>query len=218
MEPRLIWHGTRTGRERLERDRELVAGIYPNLHFRVNVDTVLLAGSIDVVQDCGEGDRVWLELHFPAAYPGDEPTTFETAGRFARGGDNHINSDGSFCLWTPEESLWDPRDPDALLRYLEQLVVYIDKQLVFEVTRRWPGGQRPHGESGREAAICEIAKCDLHAAKIGRRIAESGKGYIGRKAACPCGSGAIFEKCHRGEGIRVASVLAGLPNGRGVKR
>jgi hypothetical protein len=218
MEPRLSWYTTRRGRERLERDRELIARVYPNLRFEEGDDGVVLGGSIDVVQECGESDRVSLELRFPATYPRSEPVTFETGKRFSRG-DNHINqTDGSFCLWTPEESRWHASDPDALLRYLEHVVVYLDKQLVFEVTGKWPGEQRAHGEAGRDAAVSEIAGCDVHAARIGRQMAERGKGYIGRKAMCPCGSGITFEKCHRREGLRVASVLSGLPNRKAAKQ
>jgi hypothetical protein len=215
METRLTWHTTRKGRERLERDRERVADLYPNLHFRESGGVVLLAGSVNVVQECGESDRVSLELRFPLTYPRDEPMTFETARRFVRASDNHVNGNGSFCLWTPEESPWDSSDPDALLRYLEHLIVHLDKQLVYEVTGKWPGEQRAHGDAGREAAVCEIAQCDVHAARIGRRITESGRGYLGRKAMCPCGSGATFEKCHRGEGVRVAAVLARLSRRKG---
>jgi hypothetical protein len=214
VEPLLIWQKTKKGRERLQRDRERVAALYPGLQFQEEGDTVLLAGSLNVVQDCGESDLSSIAMRFPRTYPLHEPVTYETTRRFARGGDNHVNADGSFCLWTPEESQWDAQDPDALLRYLEHVIVYLDKQFVFEVTHVWPGQQRAHGDAGRDETICEITHCDLHAARIARLIVDAGRVVLGRKAACPCGSGDTFGKCHRVEAMRVKRILSVLNNAR----
>ncbi len=174
----------------------------------------MLVGNITVVQECGEKDVISLRVRFPSDYPHREPSTADMGRRFVRTGANHVNPDGTFCLWTPEESRWDARDPVGLQRYLEYLTVYLDKQLVYEVTKTWPGQQRAHGDAGREEALRELAACDEQAARIARRIVEDGKGCIGRKAPCPCKSGLSFDKCHRREAIRTADVLRCLPNVR----
>jgi len=214
VEPRLTWNHTKKGRERLERERAMVARLFPGLEFGDAGDDVVLAGTIAVVQDSGERDVVAVELQFPPDYPRHEPLAKEAGNRFVRSDDNHINRDGTFCLWTPEDSPWRGRDPNALERFLEHLVVYLDKQLVYEVTRTWPGAYRAHGEAGRDEALQEIAECDRHAAQLAHRIVTHGKGSIGRKARCPCGSDLDFDKCHRREAIRAASVLTELLRAR----
>ena len=214
MAAELRWHETRAGRERLGRDRALLARSYPGLRVRLADGHVVASGTITIVQASGERDVLPVELRFPGDYPRHEPIAADTGRRFARDGNNHVNQDGTFCLWTPEESPWDSHEPDALERFLEHLVVYLDKQLVYEVTKAWPGGQRAHGQEGRDDALREIAGSDDHSVRIGREIAARGNGAIGRKSPCPCGSGRAYEKCHRGEAIRVATVLNNLPNAR----
>lgn len=137
-----------------------------------------------------------VRVEFPAGYPNREPRIYETAGRFPRDPDRHMLPDGLCCLWLRPESKWDAKDPDCLLRFLDEAILFFERQLIQEMypDEPWPGGERGHGEHGYEEYVLELLGDDE-----GRLSALApvlaGATRVGRNDACPCRSGRKYKKC-----------------------
>jgi hypothetical protein len=178
----------------LARERALVAGAYPGLEFRVDAERrrVILEGTIILKEEgCGVETRVATRIDFPSTYPEREPTAYETGGRFPRENDRHFSEGGSCCLWLPPRSKWDPRDPDALLRFLDQLVAFYDDQLVYEAMGRWPRAEWGHGAVGYVEYLLE----ELGGATAVLDALAAGA-VPGPNVPCPCGNGRKYKRCH----------------------
>lgn len=171
-----------------------MAAPYPGLAFRVDAERrrVVLEGTI-VLKDegCGVETRVATRLEFPRDYPASEPTAYEVGGRFPRDIDRHFGQGGYCCLWLPPQSPWDPRAPDALLTFLDQVAAFYDDQLLYEATGRWPRPEWAHGAAGYVEYLLERLDGEesvLDALAAGLRL--------GPNHPCPCGRGPKYKRCH----------------------
>jgi hypothetical protein len=195
--PNSPWFVRDNGR-RLARDRELVAKHYPQLLYEIEEQQIVrLRGPLLFQSDSGITTRVAVRVEFPARYPEHEPTAYDDEGRFPPSLDRHILRDGQCCLWLPPRSRWKPYDPDALLPFLDEVALFIDRQLVYDATgsKEWPGGEYPHGRAGygeflREILAADRSKLDVLAPVLLNRTRPE------RNDPCPCGSGRKFKRCH----------------------
>lgn len=96
--------------------------------------------------------------------------------------------------WNPE-SRWDSRDPSALRLFLDELAVFFDRQLIYDLTSEWPGPSYSHGRDGYLEFIQEQlgSDADLMEALLSVITMEI---RIGPNDICTCGSGKKFKKCH----------------------
>ncbi len=201
--PSKPWY-ERDGGARLTSDRRLVAESYPKLTFVVNEaeERVSLEGEILLVSECGVRHEISTRVTFPRLYPLYEPTAYDAGDRFLALDrkprmDRHIldNPNGQCCLWLPPRSPWNPRDPNALRHFLDELAVFFDRQLIYDVTGEWPGPQYGHGRKGYIEFIGE----ELGEARdVVERILPlvTMEVDFGRNDQCPCGSGKKFKRCH----------------------
>jgi len=195
------WYERASGAARLSHDRALVAGHYPTLSYRINEGEgrVYLEGPLIYVAGCGIPTEVELRVDFPFDYPNGEPLAFDAADRFLpHDMDRHFSTkEGCCCLWLPPKSRWDPKDPDALLTFLDEVVVFFDRQLVYEAGGRvaWPGGEHAHGDVGYLEWVAEEFGGDT-AAVTALAPVFSGAVSVGRNDPCPCGKGIKFKRCH----------------------
>ncbi|HKU81101.1 MAG TPA: SEC-C metal-binding domain-containing protein [Candidatus Tumulicola sp.] len=182
----------------------------PGLRLVEQAGATLMTGSIRIVQEgSGHVDTVDVEIAFPRDYPSIEPKIRETGGRFEADSDRHIGpKERYFCLWIPEESKWNPGDPDSILTWFYEVVVFIQRQLAYEVLGEWTGPERRHGDDGRIDYLMEKTGCDITTAQQAMTIYNGGQGAIGRKSLCPCGSGKSWEKCHRATVTATVSLLS----------
>jgi hypothetical protein len=189
-------------RERFSADRALVAEHYPSLQFRVDSEkqNVSLEGSV-IIRECGMPAEIATAVRFPWDYPGHEPVAYDAALRFQpkQGGklvDRHLGPDGHCCLWLDPESRWNSRDHSALRLFLDELAVFFDRQLIYDLTGEWPGPSYRHGRDGYLEFIREQLGSDaaLTETLIGLITMEI---RIGPNDICTCGSGKKFKKCHR---------------------
>jgi len=186
---------------RLAHDRALVDEHYPELRYRADdyAGRVWLEGTITLRTESGIPTRIDTRVEFPEDYPSQEPRVYETAGRFPRDPDRHLLSDGRCCLWLDPESKWDSEDPDALLSFLDETVLFFERQLIRELypDAPWPGGQRAHGAAGYLEYVQELLDGN-------RRLLTSltpvlaGGVRVGRNAPCPCGGGSKYKNCCMG--------------------
>jgi hypothetical protein len=188
---------------RLSADRALVAEYYPSLQFRIDREkqNVSLEGHMIIRAECGIPAEIATVVRFPWYYPGHEPIAYDAALRFQPkpGGkpvDRHLGPDGQCCLWLDPESRWNSRDPSALRIFLDELAVFFDRQLIYDLTHEWPGPSYSHGRDGylefiREQLGSDGALTETLIAVITMEI------RIGPNDTCTCGSGKKFKKCHR---------------------
>lgn len=193
------WYERREGVAVLAHDRTLVAREYPTLSHRIDNDSgsAHLEGTLVYREACGIPIEVPVRIDFPFDYPRREPRAFDVAGRFEHSLDRHFASDeGACCLWLPPKSRWDPKDPDALLTFLDEVVVFFDRQLVYDATGKtvWPGGQYTHRIEGWEQWIAEEF-VDQQALKAFIPMLNANL-KVGRNERCLCNSGRKFKRCH----------------------
>jgi hypothetical protein len=118
-----------------------------------------LEGDFVLQTDCGVTTSIAIRMAFPRDYPESEPTAFDAAGRFPVSTDRHIIKDGQFCLWVPPCSPWDRDDPSRLPRFLDEVTVFLERQMTFEAIGVWPGGQYKHGTDGyEEFMLCRASR------------------------------------------------------------
>lgn len=111
--------------------------------------------------------------------------------------DRHIIKDGQFCLWLPPCSPWDKDDPNRLRRFLDEVTVFLERQLIFDATggKIWPGNQYKHGAAGYEEFM--LALLDGDDADLSSLFPVIlGKIHPGRNEFCPCGSQEKYKRCH----------------------
>jgi len=190
------WYEVEPGVARLEHDREIVGREQPSLRYEVQADrTLWLVGDFVVVTDSGIPHRMPLQIRFKVDYPRHEPTAHDHTGRFVHDPDHHFIDD-RVCLWHRLETKWRREDPDALAMFLDELVIFFTRQLVWESDPGggYPGPARAHGYV---QAIPEIL-----AERLGMPVGDLWKmtralaGDLPRSARCPCGSGRDLRQCH----------------------
>lgn len=190
------------GRARLAADKALVVESYPVLAFRVDEDLelVYLEGTLAIDSGCGIATLVETKLVFPRDYPHSEPAAYDAAPRFKAYAekdikDRHLSSDGKCCLWLPPCSPWSAGDPNALRDFLDQLVVFWDRQLIYDDTGKWPGPAYLHDQDGYLQFVAEQFGGDVKLAGVLAPLV-LGRLFVGRNQYCPCGSHRKFKLCH----------------------
>ena len=183
----------------LRAEEALVKEFYPGLRFRPDADAgrMNLEGDFVLQTECGVSTSIAIRLLFPRNYPESEPTAFDATGRFPVSADRHIIKDGQFCLWLPPCSPWDKDDPNRLRRFLDEVTVFLERQLIFDATggKIWPGDQYKHGAEGYEEFMLALLDGDdAHLSSLFPVIL--GKIHPGRNEFCPCGSQKKYKLCH----------------------
>ena len=181
----------------LRAEEALVKELYPSLRFRLDADAgkMNLEGDFVLQTDCGVSTSIAIRVEFPRDYPDSEPVAFDVAGRFPASVDRHIIKNGQFCLWLPPCSPWDKNDPNRLVRFLDEVTVFLERQMIFDVTGVWPGDQYKHGTDGyEEFMLARLNGNPSHFASLFPVIL--GRIRPGRNELCPCGSRKKYKRCH----------------------
>ncbi len=177
--------------------RERIGWEYPSLHFHERDGQLILAGTYQIT----DGDRVLdhyqIEVVIPYGGPhADIPVVRETGGRIPRNDPEYHMSNGTACLFVPEDFWYHHPNGMDLLAFLNGPVrAFFVSQSLVQRGDQWPYGTRPHGNEG-------IA--DFYGEFLGTtdpdRIKACAKLLIARKLPghklCPCGSGRPVRNCH----------------------
>lgn len=142
-------------------------------------------------------DTFQLRISVPSAFPRELPQVFEAGGRIPKGGDYHVNPDGSLCLGSRLRLLWKVSQAPTLLGYAESCIV----PYLFAISHKLtyggplPFGELAHGLPGELSDCAEIFRVkSAHQAETVIR-------YLGikkrraNKLACPCQCGLRLGKC-----------------------
>jgi hypothetical protein len=156
-----------------------------------------MASAIRLLAECGVPTDIQVRVEFPDDYPKGEPRAYDAANRFPHAVDRHFYPDGRCCLWLLPESRWNRSDPEGLCRFLEEVAVFFDRQLVYDAEGKgtWPGKQRGHGSNGYIEFVQELLDGDQQLLTVLAPIFAN-VSDIGRNRQCPCGSGLKYKKCH----------------------
>jgi hypothetical protein len=198
--PTKAWY-EREGGARLMADTALVANYYPTLRFVTDAETkrAVLEGAMGMLSECGIINAIVTRIDFPRTYPINEPSAYDAEARFRafpgkRLIDRHIVPGGRCCLWLSPRSRWKADDPDALRIFLDELAVFWDRQLIYDVTGDWPGPQYDHGRDGYKQFFDEeLGDSELTSQLLPIITYELD---LGRNDACLCKSGKKYKKCH----------------------
>jgi hypothetical protein len=196
------WYERGTGIARLAHDQQLVARAYPTLSHRIDDEAgrVYLEGVLIYRADCGIPTEIEVRFDFLFDYPDSEPSAFDAGDHFEHTVDRHFSTKtGCCCLWLPPKSRWEPLDPNALIPFLDEVVVFFDRQLVYDAGGQvaWPGGQYGHYGDGYKEWVVEEFGGDPGAVTPFVPVLVGGV-KIGRNDPCPCGIGRKFKRCHEG--------------------
>jgi SEC-C motif len=186
----MAWHECRP--ERWEAEQRIGRQLLEDCHTGIGDGGVaFLEGLFHVRSEHGHRyESVTLRVEYPPNFPerGVTPRVILLSHRerWQKGGDCHINSDWSLCLFVPGESGIDFGRADSLNALFAVLQTFLFKEHLYQqalvreaVTgqkAQWPGEARSHGMVGIAEAVRD-------------------KGRIGRNEPCPCGRGRKFKVC-----------------------
>lgn len=187
---------------------------YPGLAFHLDSEgrQMCLEGDFILEADCGVPTPIRIRIEFRSNYPVTEPVAYDAAGYFPTSLDRHILKDGQFCLWLPPCSPWNKDDPHRLLRFLDEVTVFLERQLVYDATggTMWPGPQYKHGTDGYEEFMLALMGGDQdHLRSLFPTIL--GRMQPARNEPCPCGSQQKYKRCHAG---RVETIIRRIGRNR----
>ncbi len=193
----------------LGREIEQVYEVYPDLNFSDDSrGDLTVKGTFPVVHEDVVLDRYKMFMSVPREYPRCMPVLRETGNRIPRSMDRHINSDGTACLFVPDElAKWLPEGSTMLDLLRGPVHSFFLSQTYFERTRSWPFGERPHGYAGVLHAYAEVVEStDVG---VGRRVMEvMAMKKANKRMLCPCGSGKRLLHCHLKEIASAAEVFS----------
>ena len=195
-----LWFEKDEGERRLIKDRQLIKSRFPSLLYGINIRSkfVFVAGSITLIEaKSGVPTNIDIRVVFPNNYPEVEPITIDRSGLFPLEGDRHYCPGGICCLWLPPESRWSGGDPTAILQYLDHVMVFFERQLIYDAggQETWPWGERSHNLKGYiEYAQDRLGvDKDTFQAFFPLLVGED----LSLEKACPCGSCKPYRLCHR---------------------
>ena len=202
-------------RRRLRADIATAGAEFPSLQAVEEVGGVItLQGPVPVMIGTKHGivRTANVTVRFATDFPKSEPQGWIEPGKFkAHAGktlsDRHIAADGQCCLDLPAMSSWNPRDPDALVKWLYNFVLFVHRQFIYDLNGgRWPPPEWKHGSLGWAQYVVEQVGPNM----VTTLLSVYRGNPPARKSPCPCGSGVIWAHCHK---RAVTDVIRALPFG-----
>jgi hypothetical protein len=157
-----------------------------------------------------------VRLEYPARFPYVVPRIFDHDRRFTPSLDGHLFTTYEICLTLPERHEFSEGLDTLTAEVLGATLIWFDKRLIFDRTKRWPGPAERHGLHAIIDLLVETQAMP-DAIAIGRWLvvhATTPRGTPRKPdlyASCPCGSGKRLKFCHHDELRPLFKRLAQLP-------
>ncbi len=169
---------------------------YPSLYLTQRGNRSVIRGVFPVQMEGEVIDTFLVEIELPRRFPEEVPFVREMSGRIPNLADRHVYTNGTLCLFLPEErwKYW-PEGSSFLVFLTGPVNDFFLSQLYFEQHGAWPFGERRHSVLGIIDYYAEelgtddlqvIAKC------LEYLSAPQPKGHW----PCYCGSGKRMRHCH----------------------
>lgn len=157
----------------------------------------LVLEDVEAIRSSGPITEFDITIFLDRRYPKREPLVFEMAERIPRFAERHINPDGDCCVTVWED--WLARAADtSFAGYLNgPLREYFLGQHSFELTKKWPFGERAHGKNGLFEAYAEALGIPNKKSLVIYYLRLLSKAWPKGHWQCPCNSGKILRQCHR---------------------
>jgi hypothetical protein len=188
------WH--RNNPARFSKERSEVEAEYPELHFRIASEIVLVRGTFPVRFEGQVLDRYSVEVALGRDHPKSLPVVREVGGRIPWVADRHVNTNGTACVLLPDErwKVWP--DGSTILEFLNgPLRNFFLGQGLVEQGKPWPFGQWGHGVNGIREYYGELLRTNDVQVIRGYLECVAAKKIKGHWP-CPCGSGKRLRDCH----------------------
>jgi hypothetical protein len=157
-----------------------------------------------------------VRLEYPAEFPKKVPRVYDHDGQFATCLEGHLFSDHELCLTLPERGEFRLGTEELTAEVLGATLIWFQKRLLFDRTKRWPGPAEPHGINAVLNLLVERFVAP-DASTISAWLLAHASTHAGNPgepdlyATCPCGSGKKLKFCHRDELNLVFKRIARFP-------
>jgi len=137
--------------------KRLLKDEYPSLHIQIENNIIYIRGTLFLYnkEKTKEIDHYSVEIEIPNDYPEAIPLVREIGGRLPKIADRHLNSDGTACLFYPEERLSVYPTNSTIIDFIKGPVYkFFLEQTYFDLTAKrdgkgiWLYGEWKHGEDG----------------------------------------------------------------------
>ena len=198
----------------MQSDRTILASRFASIsrarqkRGRLTVDALLV---VDLPANIRQKAR--LHIVFPLRYPRRPPSAFILGNVFVpRDRTRHFMDDGSCCLFLRGvDEPWNYSDQLALDAWLDQVVLFIARQIILDRLGRWSGVEWEHGFAAYDQHVRET---------LGDMLTEHFYRHrrltIAPSIDCPCGATAAFGDCHQMVFEQLKTALSGS-RGRRVR-
>jgi len=179
-----------------EVQKQEVQKAYPHLHFFPEGEVVWIRGSYPLICEDKLLDRYSIEVEVGPEYPHELPVIKEISGNITRTEDNHINGDGSICLFVPDER-WKhfPLNAKLIDFFHGPVRNYFLGLSLKRLGGQWPFGERSHGKKGVSESYSELLNTNDQSIII-RYLSYLSKSELKGHWLCPCGSKKKLRYCH----------------------
>lgn len=180
----------------LDEANAVLQRLQPELIAQILEEKICISGNIICSGDDGAFDSFEIAAILPVGFPQAEPFVWETGGRIPRVADRHVYPNpGNCCLCVWQEWLWQVQCPSFESFLVGPLHSYFVSQSIFEMTGKWPFGERGHDKVGLDQALGSMLEV-IPNVQMDKALALLSQLKIKGHARCPCGSGKRLRSCH----------------------
>jgi hypothetical protein len=147
--------------------------------------------------ECPDGtlEEIRVRIVFPPDHPAVGPVAFDAAKRWTPALERHILGDHSFCLYLEGVQAPDVATTAGLAGWLRDLVLFLQQQLIFDATGRFPGPEWAHGRAAYAQHLIDLLD-DVPLERRHTFLDAVWDGKAERNWPCPCGSTRKVKRCH----------------------
>jgi hypothetical protein len=184
---------------KLRKDIEQGLKKYPSLYFDTYKEAITVEGTFTAYDKVSgiEIENYEIKIVFPQSYPYRFPIVEETSRKIPRDISRHVKGDGTLCLANPQDELNVCSRGITFTWFLDEILnTHLCREYAREKTKKYPTGERSHGNEGIWEGYYDI----LHTTDKETVLKEVdmilNHGPIGRNDPCYCDSGKKYKACH----------------------
>jgi len=206
--------------KRIESDiKDNLVNIFPNYKLTLRNKSLLISGVLILLVDNKIIDRYLIEIEMPDMETRFYPVVKEIGNKIPKIADRHINSNGTTCLFYPDNYKKYYNRKTKLSEFIKgPIFTYFIAQSYFEITGVWVFGELNHNEFGAyEFYSQKLGVKDPQAITIFLNFLLE-KHNIKKNSFCVCGSLKKFKNCHYRKLIKIKREVPSVMIENSVKK